>query len=67
VAAALRALHGDDAPQSGKRYQVEYDRVMAWHAAYFTSLHSLPTSGRTGVLTAVGAGSEVKSSDQVWY
>lgn len=68
VAAALRALYGDEAPQSGKRYQVEYDRVMAWHGEYFTSLHNTSTSGRTPVLTAVGAGSEVKSaSDQVWY
>lgn len=68
VAAAMRALHGDEAPQSGKRYQVEYDRIMAWHSAYFTSLPDTSTSGRTPVLTAVGAGSEVKSaSDQVWY
>ena len=68
VAAALRALHGDEAPQSGKRYQVEYDRIMAWHSAYFTSLPDTSTSGRTPVLTAVGAGSEVKpASDQVWY
>jgi hypothetical protein len=67
VAAALRALYGADAPQSGKRYQVEYDRIMSWHSEYFTSLPDTSTSGRTGVLTAVGAGSEVKQDGQVWY
>lgn len=67
VAAALRALYGDAAPQSGKRYQAEYDRVMAWHSQYFTSLHTPVTTGRTPVLPALSAGSEVKSSDQVWY
>ena len=67
VAAALRALYGPDAPQSGKRYQMEYDRVMAWHSQYFTSL---PTSGRAPALAPVNGlsvGSEVKQSEQVWY
>jgi hypothetical protein len=67
VAAALRALYGNEAPQSGKRYQQEYDRVMAWHSSYFTSLPAGSTPGRTPVLTAVGSGSEVKSDGQVWY
>lgn len=70
VAAALRAMYGVDAPQSGKRYQVEYDRVMAWHNEYFTSLHDTSTTGRTPVLPVgkpVSVGSEVKQDGQVWY
>jgi DNA segregation ATPase FtsK/SpoIIIE-like protein len=65
VAAALRALYGAEAPASGKRYQVEYDRVMTWHSDYFTSLPDTSTTGRTPVLTGVAAGSEVKSDGQV--
>jgi len=70
VAAALRAMYGADAPQSGKRYQMEYDRVMAWHSEYFTSLHNTSPTGRTPVLPVKGpvsVGSEVKSDGQVWY
>ena len=67
VAAALRALHGDEAPQSGKRYQVEYDRIMAWHSTYFTSLPDTSTSGRTSVLPEpIIVGSEVKEP-RVWF
>lgn len=67
VAAALRALYGPDAPQSGKRYQMEYDRVMAWHSQYFTSLH---TSGEPPVSLPgkpLSVRSEVKQGEQVWY
>jgi hypothetical protein len=39
LAAALRALHGDDAPTAGKRYQMECQKVNAWLEIYFTSLH----------------------------
>jgi hypothetical protein len=60
MAAALRTLYGDEAPQSGKRYQMEYDKVMTWHAAYFTSLHR--PDGTPAQVVAIGAapGSEVK-------
>ncbi len=39
MAAALRVLFGPNAPASGKRYQMESDKISAWHYEYFTSLH----------------------------
>lgn len=38
MAAVLRAACGDDAPQSGRRYQLECEKVNAWHAEYLSSL-----------------------------
>lgn len=60
MAAALRALYGADAPQSGKRYQMEYDRVMVWHNRYFTSLRRQESDGWTVLPSPELAGSEVK-------
>ena len=39
MAAALRVLFGPNAPASGKRYQMESEKILAWHYEYFTSLH----------------------------
>lgn len=63
MAAALRATCGNDAPQSGRRYQIECDKVNAWHAEYLSSLpqaSTLPT--RVEVSTEVFP--EVKYSDE---
>lgn len=45
MAAALRVLFGQDAPQSGKRYQMESEKILAWHSEYFTTLHFTKKTG----------------------
>ena len=64
VAAALRTLYGSDAPTAGKRYQMEYDRIMAWHSQYFTSL---PTPEVAGAVVAASQTSSVGSEVKIWY
>lgn len=51
LAAALRALYGNDAPQSGKRYQMEAERISTWHKEYllhFTSPDAGMNTSTTG-------------------
>ncbi len=64
MAATLRALYGQDAPQSGKRYQNEVKKISAWHKEYllhFTSPANVENASTTGEnLSEV---SEVKNSD----
>lgn len=63
MAAALRALFGNDAPASGKRYQVEAEKVNAWHIQYFTSLHKHTSLSDSHTSNEQCSGSEVKYAD----
>jgi DNA segregation ATPase FtsK/SpoIIIE-like protein len=63
MAACLRALFGDSAPVSGKRYQMEADKVNAWHIEYFTSLHQRTSLSNVTTSNEQYSGSEVKYSE----